>query len=96
MRHSNLQHSAEISTHGQPWAKESLKLRSAGDGPEVDEKEEFRFEFRKQTFWYSRKEGIFKKLSFPTKETLETYSRARGYGSEPKVEAASEKWGRNV
>ena len=87
---------AEKSSRGQPWAKEYSSLRSGVDAPGADEEEEFRFEFRKQTFWYSGRDNIFKKLSFPTKESLEVYTRCKGYGSEPKVQAATEKWGKNM
>lgn len=61
---------------------------SAGDG-------EIFFDFRKQHFIFSN-EGVFCKLPYPTKETFGYYLKNTGHGTEAKVTAAAEKWGRNV
>ncbi|XP_011001240.1 PREDICTED: probable manganese-transporting ATPase PDR2 [Populus euphratica] len=58
--------------------------------------EEFYFDFRKQCFIYSKENGTFRKLPYPTKETFGYYLKSTGHGSEAKVAAAAEKWGRNV
>ncbi|GAB2218242.1 hypothetical protein Drorol1_Dr00001461 [Drosera rotundifolia] len=58
--------------------------------------EEIYFDFRKQKFVYSKEEDTFCKLSFPTKETFGYYLKNNGHGTEGKVNAATEKWGRNV
>jgi cation-transporting ATPase 13A1 len=58
--------------------------------------EEFYFDFRKQCFIYSKENGTFRKLPYPTKETFGHYLKSTGHGSEAKVAAATEKWGRNV
>ncbi|XP_028786632.1 probable manganese-transporting ATPase PDR2 [Neltuma alba] len=58
--------------------------------------EEIYFDFRKQRFVYSEENGTFCKLSYPTKETFGYYLRSTGHGTEAKVLAAAEKWGRNV
>ncbi|KAE9608629.1 hypothetical protein Lal_00020715 [Lupinus albus] len=67
----------------------------AGSSSAVD-LEEIYFEFRKQCFVYSKEKGTFCKLSYPTKETFGHYLKSSGHGSEAKVLAATEKWGRNV
>ncbi|CAA7406797.1 unnamed protein product [Spirodela intermedia] len=69
--------------------RKPLAGSSAGDG------EEIYFDFRKQHFIFS-KEGVFCKLPYPTKETFGYYLRNTGHGSEAKVTAAAEKWGRNA
>lgn len=58
--------------------------------------EEIYFDFRKQRFVYSKEDRTFRKLSYPTKETFGYYLKSTGHGSEAKVLAATEKWGRNV
>ncbi|KAL2347135.1 hypothetical protein Fmac_001135 [Flemingia macrophylla] len=68
---------------------------SAGSSSVVDLEENY-FDFRKQCFVYSNEKGTFCKLSYPTKETFGYYLKCSGHGSEAKVVAATEKWGRNV
>ncbi|KAK7316886.1 hypothetical protein RJT34_00666 [Clitoria ternatea] len=68
---------------------------SAGSSSAVD-MEEIYFDFRKQCFVYSKEKGTFCKLVYPTKETFGYYLKSSGHGSEAKVLAATEKWGRNV
>ncbi|CAH9120912.1 unnamed protein product [Cuscuta epithymum] len=58
--------------------------------------EEIYFDFRKQQFIYSMEKGTFCKLPYPSKETFGYYLKNTGYGTEAKVIAAIEKWGRNV
>ncbi|MBA0699301.1 hypothetical protein Goari_000949, partial [Gossypium aridum] len=58
--------------------------------------EEIYFDFRKQCFIYSEEEDTFCKLPYPTKETFGYYLKCSGHGSDAKVLAATEKWGRNV
>ncbi|XAR73112.1 Calcium-transporting ATPase [Bertholletia excelsa] len=58
--------------------------------------EEIYFDFRKQHYIYSEEKETFCKLPYPSKETFGYYLRCSGHGSEGKVLAASEKWGRNV
>ncbi|KAK8591828.1 hypothetical protein V6N13_031854 [Hibiscus sabdariffa] len=58
--------------------------------------EEIYFDFRKQCFIYSKEEDTFCKLPYPTKETFGYYLKCTGHGSDAKVLAATEKWGRNV
>ena len=58
--------------------------------------EEIYFDFRKQRFVYSNENGTFCKLTYPTKETFGHYLKCTGHGTEAKVLAATEKWGRNV
>lgn len=67
----------------------------AGSASAVDI-EEIYFDFRKQRFIYSKEKETFCKLPYPTKETFGYYLKSTGYGSEPKVVAAIEKWGRNM
>ncbi|KAK7410956.1 hypothetical protein VNO78_02227 [Psophocarpus tetragonolobus] len=68
---------------------------SAGSSSTVELEENY-FDFRKQCFVYSKEKGTFCKLSYPTKETFGYYLKCSGHGSEAKVLAATEKWGRNV
>ncbi|XP_014490216.1 probable manganese-transporting ATPase PDR2 isoform X1 [Vigna radiata var. radiata] len=68
---------------------------SAGSSSAADLEENY-FDFRKQCFVYSKEKGTFCKLSYPTKETFGCYIKCSGHGSEAKVLAATEKWGRNV
>lgn len=58
--------------------------------------DEIYFDFRKQHFIYSYESNNFSKLPYPTKETFNYYMKSTGHGSEAKVSAAAEKWGRNV
>jgi len=70
-------------------------VQSAGSSSALDLEENY-FDFRKQCFVYSKEKGTFCKLSYPTKETFGYYIKCSGHGSEAKVLAATEKWGRNV
>lgn len=72
-----------------------LVMQSAGSSSAADLEENY-FDFRKQCFVYSKEKGTFCKLSYPTKETFGCYIKCSGHGSEAKVLAATEKWGRNV
>ncbi|KAA8522607.1 hypothetical protein F0562_013032 [Nyssa sinensis] len=67
----------------------------AGSSSPVDS-EEIYFDFRKQRFIYSVDKETFSKLPYPSKETFGCYLKSTGHGSEAKVVAAAEKWGRNV
>ncbi|XP_031110367.1 probable manganese-transporting ATPase PDR2 isoform X2 [Ipomoea triloba] len=58
--------------------------------------DEIYFDFRKQRFIYSKEKGTFCKLPYPCKETFGYYLKNTGHGTEAKVVAATEKWGRNV
>ncbi|KAG8376204.1 hypothetical protein BUALT_Bualt09G0038800 [Buddleja alternifolia] len=58
--------------------------------------EEIFFDFRKQRFIYSDEQNTFFKLPYPSKETIGYYLKNTGYGTEAKIQAATEKWGRNV
>nr|GMC63166.1 probable manganese-transporting ATPase PDR2 [Ipomoea batatas] len=58
--------------------------------------DEIYFDFRKQRFIYSKEKGTFCKLPYPCKETFGYYLKNTGHGTEAKVLAATEKWGRNV
>ncbi|KAK4412361.1 putative manganese-transporting ATPase PDR2, partial [Sesamum alatum] len=58
--------------------------------------EEIYFDFRKQRFIYSQEKNTFCKLPYPSKETIGYYLKSTGYGTEAKIVAATEKWGRNV
>lgn len=68
---------------------------TAGTSSSVD-LEEIYFDFRKQCFIFSKERETFFKLPYPTKEMIGYYLISTGHGSEPKVVAATEKWGRNV
>ncbi|KAL2896530.1 putative manganese-transporting ATPase PDR2 [Bienertia sinuspersici] len=72
----------------------TLEFRKLANSTEDDE--EIFFDFRKQRFIYSKEKETFYKLPFPTKETFGYYLKNTGHGSEAKVVAATEKWGRNV
>ncbi|XXG50746.1 hypothetical protein AAC387_Pa02g4686 [Persea americana] len=63
---------------------------SGVDAPEIY------FDFRKQRFIFSKEKETFCKLPYPLKETFGFYLKNTGHGSEAKVAAATEKWGRNV
>ncbi|KAL5566341.1 hypothetical protein UlMin_029505 [Ulmus minor] len=58
--------------------------------------EEIYFDFRKQRFIYSKEKQTFSKLPYPTKETFGYYLKNTGHGTEAKLAAAIDKWGRNV
>ena len=58
--------------------------------------EEIYFDFRKQCFIYSKEKETFFKLPYPSKETFGHYLKCSGYGTEAKIVAATQKWGRNV
>lgn len=58
--------------------------------------EEIYFDFRKQRYIFSDEKENFCKLPYPTKETMGYYLKSTGHGSEAKVVAATEKWGRNL
>ncbi|XP_062026256.1 probable manganese-transporting ATPase PDR2 [Rosa rugosa] len=58
--------------------------------------EEIYFDFRKQRYIFSNEKENFCKLPYPTKETMSYYLKSTGHGSEAKVVAATEKWGRNL
>lgn len=65
-------------------------------GSSSSDVEEIYFDFRKQCFIYSKEKETFFKLSYPSKESFGYYHKSTGHGSEAKVVAATEKWGRNV
>ncbi|KAL2230248.1 probable manganese-transporting ATPase PDR2 [Sesamum indicum] len=67
----------------------------AGSSTSLDT-EEIYFDFRKQRFIYSQEKNTFCKLPYPSKETIGYYLKSTGYGTEAKIVAATEKWGRNV
>ncbi|PPR98542.1 hypothetical protein GOBAR_AA22124 [Gossypium barbadense] len=71
----------------------SKEIASSSSAKDV---EEIYFDFRKQCFIYSKEEDTFCKLPYPTKETFGYYLKCSGHGSDAKVLAATEKWGRNV
>lgn len=60
------------------------------------QEEEVYFDFRKQCFIYSKERETFCKLPYPSKEAFGYYLKSSGHGSEAKVIAATEKWGRNA
>lgn len=57
---------------------------------------EIYFDFRKQRFIYSKEKETFCKLPYPTKEAFGYYLKSTGHGTEAKVVAATDKWGRNA
>ncbi|GAB4853618.1 Probable manganese-transporting ATPase pdr2 [Ancistrocladus abbreviatus] len=73
-----------------------LHFRELAGSSATEDVEEICFDFRKQKFAYSKDKETFYKLPFPTKETFGYYLKSTGHGSEAKVVAATEKWGRNV
>ncbi|GAB4838180.1 Probable manganese-transporting ATPase pdr2 [Ancistrocladus abbreviatus] len=73
-----------------------LSFRQLAGSSSTEDTEEIYFDFRKQRFVYSKDKGTFYKLPFPTKETFGYYLRSTGHGSDAKVVATTEKWGRNV
>ncbi|CAN0914021.1 Probable manganese-transporting ATPase PDR2 [Linum grandiflorum] len=70
--------------------------KQAGGSSSAEDLDEIFFDFRKQCFIYSDEKKTFCKLPYPTKEKFGYYLKCTGHGSEAKVLAASEKWGRNV
>lgn len=62
----------------------------------VGNTDEIYFDFRKQCFNFSVENNTFAKLPYPTKEPFGYYLKSSGHGSEAKVAAATDKWGRNV
>ncbi|XP_015061017.1 probable manganese-transporting ATPase PDR2 [Solanum pennellii] len=73
-----------------------LHFRKLAGSSSSDGVDEIYFEFRKQQYIYSKEKGTFSKLPYPSKETFGYYLKNTGHGTEAKVIAASEKWGRNV
>lgn len=73
-----------------------LHFRKLLVGSSSSDVEEIYFDFRKQCFIYSKEKETFFKLSYPSKESFGYYHKSTGHGSEAKVVAATEKWGRNV
>ncbi|KAL2557753.1 putative manganese-transporting ATPase PDR2 [Forsythia ovata] len=75
---------------------EPLHFRKLAGSSNSEDVEEIYFDFRKQRFIYSKEKNTFGKLPYPSKEKLGYYLKNTGYGTEAKVVAATEKWGRNV
>lgn len=73
-----------------------LHFRQLAGSSSSEGLEEIYFEFRKQQYIYSKEKGTFSKLPYPSKETFGYYLKNTGHGTEAKVVAATEKWGRNV
>lgn len=72
-------------------------LQSVGSSvPSGVDAQEIYFDFRKQRFIFSKEKETFCKLPYPLKETFGFYLKNTGHGSEAKVAAATEKWGRNA
>ncbi|XP_042508532.1 probable manganese-transporting ATPase PDR2 [Macadamia integrifolia] len=71
------------------------KTLAGSSSPPLDGGEIY-FDFRKQCFIFSKERETFCKLPYPSKETFGFYLKSTGHGSEAKVAAATEKWGRNV
>ena len=67
---------------------------SASSAKNVDD--EIYFDFRKQRFIFLKEKETFCKLPYPTKESFRYYLKSTGHGTEAKVAAATDKWGRNV
>ncbi|GAV57871.1 E1-E2_ATPase domain-containing protein/Hydrolase domain-containing protein [Cephalotus follicularis] len=72
-----------------------IRKQLAGSSSPLDV-EEIYFDFRKQCFIFRKDRETFFKLPYPTKETFGYYLKCTGHGSEAKVVAAAEKWGRNA
>ncbi|XP_031484835.1 probable manganese-transporting ATPase PDR2 [Nymphaea colorata] len=72
------------------------KITAGSSTSQTIDSEEIYFDFRKQRFIFSDEMKNFCKLPYPSKETFGFYLRNTGHGSEAKVSAAIEKWGRNV
>lgn len=62
----------------------------------VNGNQDIYFDFRKQSFIYSEQNNTFTKLPYPTKETFGYYLKTTGHGTQSKLDAATDKWGRNV
>ncbi|KAK1392069.1 putative manganese-transporting ATPase PDR2 [Heracleum sosnowskyi] len=73
-----------------------LKCRKLPVSSSTTAQEEVYFDFRKQCFIYSKENQTFYKLPYPSKETFGFYLRSTGYGTESKIAAATQKWGRNA
>ncbi|KAL3502168.1 hypothetical protein ACH5RR_036617, partial [Cinchona calisaya] len=73
-----------------------LHFRKLAGSSTLGDVEEIYFDFRKQSFIYSKEKETFCKLPYPAKETFGYYLKCTGHGTEAKVVAATEKWGRNV
>ncbi|XP_009590998.1 putative manganese-transporting ATPase PDR2 isoform X1 [Nicotiana tabacum] len=73
-----------------------LHFRKLAGSSSSEDLEEIYFDFRKQRYIYSKEKGTFSKLSYPSKETFGYYLKNTGHGTEAKIVAATEKWGRNV
>lgn len=65
-------------------------------GSSSSDVEEIYFDFRKQSFIFSKENNTFCKLPYPTKETFGYYLKNTGHGTDAKVAVATENWGRNV
>ncbi|KAH0456227.1 hypothetical protein IEQ34_014134 [Dendrobium chrysotoxum] len=65
-------------------------------GPSSSNVDEIYFDFRKQRFIFSDQKETFCKLPYPTKESFGYYLKSTGHGTDAKVAAAIDKWGRNV
>lgn len=74
----------------------TLKQLAAASPSTVPLADEISFDFRKQRFIFSQELQRFQKLGYPSKDTFGNYAKSTGYGSEPKAQAAANKWGRNV
>ncbi|KAM0949224.1 putative P-type Mg(2+) transporter [Dioscorea sansibarensis] len=70
----------------------SVSTSTSSDG----NAEEIYFDFRKQSFIFSAEKNAFCKLPYPTKESFGYYFKCTGHGTEAKVKAATDKWGRNA
>ncbi|XP_052188572.1 probable manganese-transporting ATPase PDR2 [Diospyros lotus] len=77
-------------------SKEVVPLHSRKLAGSSLAEEEIYFDFRKQRFIYSKEKETFSKLPYPSKEPIGYYLKTTGHGSEAKVTAATEKWGRNA
>ncbi|XP_009763607.1 probable manganese-transporting ATPase PDR2 [Nicotiana sylvestris] len=73
-----------------------LHFRKLAGSSSAEDLEEIYFDFRKQRYIYSKEKGTFSKLLYPSKETFGYYLKNTGHGTEAKIVAATEKWGRNV
>ncbi|KAJ0981077.1 hypothetical protein J5N97_009332 [Dioscorea zingiberensis] len=74
------------------FRKQSARTSTSSDGST----EEIYFDFRKQRFIFSVEKNVFCKLPYATKESFGYYLKCTGHGTEAKVNAATDKWGRNV
>ncbi|XP_027098652.1 probable manganese-transporting ATPase PDR2 [Coffea arabica] len=73
-----------------------LHFRKLAGSSNLGAVEEIYFDFRKQCFIFSKEKETFCKLPYPSKETFGYYLKSTGHGTEAKVVAATEKWGRNA